>query len=71
MRLRIVLAALLGDRRQAVDEMNALTREIFFHDESERLRKAKDPAEVLRKWLEVGALRMSLPTPGEMWGGRE
>jgi hypothetical protein len=57
-RLRVMLDAQLGNSSEAVEAMNALTREVFFHEEVERRQKARDPQEILKNWLAMGAVRM-------------
>ena len=64
LRLRILLDALLGAAglkggvEGATKRMDLLTREVFFREEIERRKKSRDPAEVLKRWLQVGQLRV-------------
>lgn len=56
MRLRIVTAGLQGDKVNTVDLFNELTKEVFFLEEIERRKRARDPSEVLKRWLKSGPL---------------
>lgn len=59
MALYIMLAGVLGSTKEALERMRALTNEVFFLEEVERRKKAKDPQEILRKWMASGPVGLS------------